>query len=164
MGTILRLDEVDKDITTLAIEKIETEDKEFNGDRYGNAVHKYIAKTIVNFCKSDERFAEVVYNTKRTLSDCILEIMKGCGNHISDFDVYQKAAQFYFPNAKLSCIMTIDTNGEMPNADYLNKETPKPKEKSSAPKKENKPSKPVEKKRPAKKVENKSNVIQLTLF
>lgn len=167
MAIILNLADADKDIVTLAIEKIEAESNSFKGGQKENAVHKYVADVLKDFCQKDERFADVVYRTKRTLSDCVAEIMKGCGNHISDFDVYKKAAQFYFPNSDLECVMTITINGAEPTEEYLNKEAPKPKEKASAKKKDKKPSKKAE----APKHENKkkadkkqSDVIQLTLF
>lgn len=161
----MKLEDAGKDILTLSTEKIEAETGSFNGGRKEKAVYKYVADVLKNFCRKDERFAKVVYSTKRTLSDCVEEIMKDCGDHISDFDVYQKATQFYFPNSKLSCVMTIEINGEEPNEEYLNKEAPKPKEKSPVKKPIKKTSEKSKAMKPNKKVEkNASDVIQLTLF
>ena len=73
-----------QDYVQMAVDKIAEELKNFKGDRYGEAVKKHVAATITHFCEQDPRFAEVVYKTKRTLSDCCAEIMKGCGSSISD--------------------------------------------------------------------------------
>ena len=103
----------------LAVEKIAAELKDFKGDRYGNAVKNHVASTITHFCEQNERFAEVVYKTKRTLSDCCAEIMKGCGTSISDIDVYRGAVRNYFPNADVDFQMTITLIGEAPTAEEM---------------------------------------------
>ena len=103
----------------LAVEKIATELKDFKGDRYGMAVKNHVAATITHFCEQNERFAEVVYKTKRTLSDCCAEIMKGCGQSISDIDVYRGAVRNYFPNADIDFHMTITLTGEAPTVEEM---------------------------------------------
>ena len=105
----------------LAVEKIAAELKDFKGDRYGNAVKNHVAATITHFCEQNERFAEVVYKTKRTLSDCCAEIMKGCGQSISDIDVYRGAVRNYFPNADIDFHMTITLTGDAPTAEEMNR-------------------------------------------
>lgn len=107
--------------TQLAVEKIAAELKDFKGDRYGMAVKNHVAATITHFCEQNERFAEVVYKTKRTLSDCCAEIMKGCGTSISDIDVYRGAVRNYFPNADIDFHMTITLTGEAPTAEEMNR-------------------------------------------
>ena len=101
------------------MEKIAAELKDFKGDRYGMAVKNHVAATITHFCEQNERFAEVVYKTKRTLSDCCAEIMKGCGQSISDIDVYRGAVRNYFPNADIDFHMTITLTGEAPTAEEM---------------------------------------------
>ena len=109
----------------MAAEKIAKELKEFKGDRYGDAVKNFVASTLTNFCEQDERFAQVVYETEATLSDCCSKIMKYCGNHISDIDVYRGAVRYYFPNAEVHFTMTIDASGEMPTPEEMAKPAPK---------------------------------------
>ena len=109
----------------LAAEKIAKELKEFKGDRYGDAVKNFVASTLTNFCEQDERFAQVVYETEATLSDCCSKIMKNCGNHISDIDVYRGAVRYYFPNAEVHFTMTIDASGDMPTPEEMAKPAPK---------------------------------------
>lgn len=123
-----------EDYRTLAVHKIAEELNSFKGDRYGEAVKKHVAATLTHFCEENIRFAEVVYKTKRTLSDCVSEIMRGCGQSISDIDVYRGAVRNYFPNADVEFHMTITINGAAPTEEELNREVKKPEPKKSAPK------------------------------
>lgn len=118
----------------LAAEKIAAELKGFKGDRYGMAVKNHVAATITHFCEQNERFAEVVYKTKRTLSDCCAEIMKGCGQSISDIDVYRGAVRNYFPNADIDFHMTITLTGDAPTEEDMSR-VPEQKPASKAEKK-----------------------------
>ena len=111
--------------SALAVEKIAAELKSFKGGQKESAVSKFVASTLTHFCEQNERFAEVVYKTTRTLSDCCAEIMDGCGNQISDIDVYRGAVKSYFPNADISFKMDIQINGDAPAADELNREPKK---------------------------------------
>lgn len=150
-----------KDFKVLAVEKINKELDEFHGDKYGDAVHTYVANILRDFCEQDERFAETVYKTKRTLSDCCAEIMKGCGQHLSDIEVYRRATKMYFPDSEVDCVITI-TTGEPPDDKYLGKEPKKRTAEKSSTTKNSKEKTVGEKKTPAKAKE--SEVIQLTLF
>lgn len=160
------------DIISLAVEKIKAEFGNFNGGAKEKAVSSYVSTILQDFCKQDQRFAEVVYKFKRTLSDCCGEIMKGVTSHISDIDVYRNAVKFYFPNSEIEMKMTIDITGEAPTEDEILKEAENPKEKPT-PKKnsveqkakpvkaETSKSKPAEK---PKKDDVPSGPIQLSLF
>ena len=123
-----------EDYRTLAVHKIAEELNSFKGDRYGEAVKKHVGATLTHFCEENIRFAEVVYKTKRTLSDCVSEIMRGCGQSISDIDVYRGAVRNYFPNADVEFHMTITINGAAPTEEELNREVKKPEPKKQAPK------------------------------
>lgn len=147
----------------LAEEKISRELKEFKGNNYGNAVKSFVASTLTNFCQQNERFAQVVYETEATLSDCCAKIMQKCGNHISDIDVYRGAVKYYFPNAEIEFTMTIDASGEAPTPEQMAKPEKKPQkaegnsdqpagapaEKSKTAKRERKNASAPEKKKPA---------------
>lgn len=168
--------------TQMAVEKIAEELKTFKGDRCGEAVKKHVAATITHFCEQEPRFAEVVYKTKRTLSDCCAEILKGCGSSISDIDVYRGAVKNYFPNAEVVFTMTISIDGAAPSEEEMNREVKKPAPKKPAKAAVPKPEKPkaatpapapAPKPKPAQppkasaKPKEKSKapeVIQLTLF
>lgn len=156
-----------QDYRALAVEKIARELQSFKGDRYGEAVKQHVAATLTHFCEENVRFAEVVYLTKRTLSDCVAEIMKGCGNCISDIDVYRGAVRNYFPNADVEFHMTITINGDAPTVKEMNRAPKKAEQKAPAAKKPEAPKKatppePVPKKEPPKKKE--PEVIQLSLW
>lgn len=166
-----------QDYVQMAVDKIAEELKNFKGDRYGEAVKKHVAATITHFCEQDPRFAEVVYKTKRTLSDCCAEIMKGCGSSISDIDVYRGAVKNYFPNAEVVFTMSISIDGDAPSEEEMNRvaRKPEPKKpvrvpKTSAPAaqkpQEVKPAADNSPKPPVKsgKKKKEPDVIQLTLF
>lgn len=123
-----------EDYRTLAVHKIAEELNSFKGDLYCEAVKNHVAATLTHFCEENIRFAEVVYKTKRTLSDCCAEIMRGCGQSISDIDVYRGAVRNYFPNADVEFHMTIKINGDAPTEEEMNREVKKPEPKKSAPK------------------------------
>ncbi len=191
MGEILDFSEP-ADFPKLAVEKIDTELGKFEGNRYGQAVKDFVASTLKNFCGQDPRFAEVVYRTKRTLSDCCASIMEGCGSHISDIDVYRGAVRFYFPNSDICFTMNIDLTGEPPTEEEMAREAPvkkagngKPAQQktkkrenngtskgaSPNPEKENTPAEkrqhaPAQRsaRKPSGKAENNDDMIQLTLF
>ena len=154
--------EIPENYPVKARDKIAEELKSFSGDKYGSAVKEFVASTLTEFSEQNEAFARVVAGTKRSLSDCCKEIMKGCGSHISDIDVYRKAVQFYFPNAEIHMAMTIEINGDAPSAEYMAKEAPKAPPKPAAKPKATPAPKKAE---PAKKPEpKKSEILQLSLF
>lgn len=156
--------EIPRDYISLAKDKIAAELKDFSGGQKEKAVSKFVASTLTHFCEENAIFAEVVYKTRRTLSDCCAEIMKGCGTHISDIDVYRGAVKSYFPNSDIRCIMEIEITGEAPSEEEMAKLPEKPKPKP-APKKAGKPAaKPKVATAPAPKEKPKPEVIQLSLF
>lgn len=149
--------DVGKNYKALAIEKIDREIKEFSGDKYGEAVYTYVANALREFCNQSDVFSATLYKTKRSLSDCIREIMKGCGKSISDIEVYRRAAKLYFPNSEVEFVMKISILGKEPDDKYLSK---KPKKQSDKPNKSE--NKTAESK---KQNENKSdNIIQFSLY
>ena len=96
------------------IEKLKSEYKKFKGSGKEAAVSKPVFEALILFCK-DYNFELAVKDNPNTISDCIKKTMSGVGNSISDLELYQKAAAFYFPNAKISFAMSIDTDGlDMP--------------------------------------------------
>ena len=153
------------DIKTLAIDKINAEVENFTGGNKEWAVYKPVAERLISFCVQDERFAEVLYKTKRTLSDCCKECVKGCGNAISDIDVYTKAVKFYFPNSIVGMNITLEL-GEAPTEDYINKEPEKTEPKRTAAKKPKKKENKTEIKPKTSRKSKKQDdgKIQLTLF
>lgn len=140
----------------LAKEKIATELASFTGGRKEEAVSKFAAETVSHFCQESPQFAEVVYKTRRTLSDCCAEVMKGTGNYVSDIDVYRGIVRAYFPNADVRFLMDIEIHGAAPSEEEMAKLPEKPA-----------PKKPAHKAAPApvpQPAQAKPETIQLSLF
>ena len=148
------------DYPALAAEKIAAELKGFTGGSKEKAVSKFAAETLTHFCEESAQFAEVVYKTRRTLSDCCAEVMKGTGNYVSDIDVYRGIVRAY--------LMNIEINGAAPSEEEMAKlpENPKPKPKPAPKKPAEKaaPAKPAAPKPPAKEKPAQPETIQLSLF
>ena len=106
---------------TLAGKKLDAEEATFSGDVPAMGVYRHVADTMRKFFSVSEKFAEVFYLTKSTLSDCCRDILKGCGQSISDIEVYRRAAQFYFPNSEISFLMEIRLVGSMPTEAEMRK-------------------------------------------
>ena len=153
---------------SLAAEKIAAELKEFKGGNKEKAISKFAAKALTHFCEESPAFAQVVYKTRRTLSDCCAEVMKGTGNYVLDFYVYRGIVRAYFPNADVKFLMNIEINGAAPSEEEMAKlpENPKPKPKPAPKKPAEKaaPAKPAAPKPPAKEKPAQPETIQLSLF
>lgn len=152
------------DYKALAVEKIQAELKDCKGsDRKASAVKTYVANALTDFCQQNALFAEVLYKTKRTLSNCLKDIMSGCGNYISDIEVYRRATKFYFPDSEVKMLMEI-TVEDAPDETYIMQEAKEDNSKNSSTKAKEKPK--TEKKEKAKKPaeKKKENTIQLSLF
>lgn len=155
------------DYKKLAVEKLEAERKAMNpsGSSAVGIMYNEVANVLRNFCSQNDKFAEIVYKTKRTFNDCMNEVAKNHGHGISDIDAYRRAIQFYFPNSQIEFLMKMTLTGEEPDEKYINKETPKPKSKPAAkPTKkptEEKPQKPTAEEKKKKKA---PEIIQLTMF
>lgn len=159
----------EKSIAEKAIEKLDKEYKEFKGGNKEKAVLPYVRNRLEDFCRQDERFADTFYRFKRTLSDCLGEIMKGVGSSISDIDVYRAAIQFYFPNTEVDFNVIIKITGDAPSEEEINKLPPPPpekKQKTKAKKTEKKaePKKAAKAQKTAEKPKPKNEYIQLSLF
>jgi len=94
-----------------AISKLTDELTAFKGNRYGEVVKDAVAEALMDFCNKSDAFAAIIAESHHTLSDCIKEIMKGCGGAISDIDVYRRAVQFYCPEATVHFDMRIELPG-----------------------------------------------------
>ena len=162
-------DHQEPDYPVLAAEKIAAELKDFSGGNKEKAISKFAASELTHYCEQSPKFAEVVYKTRRTLSDCCAQVMKGTGNYVSDIDVYRGIVRAYFPNADVKFLMNIEINGAAPSEEEMAKppEKPKPKPKPAPKKPAEKaatPAKPAPAKPEAKKKPAQPEMIPLTLF
>lgn len=95
----------------IAEKKLNEESKAGTYDRYAKAMKDYVLTALKDFIRQDEEFAQAVAQGG-TFNDCMKAVAKGCGNSISDLEVCQRAAQFYFPGAKIHFQMVIDLIGD----------------------------------------------------
>ena len=93
-------------IISQAQEKIKPSDKKKLG-RYENAVNNAVSQTLRAFCEQSEEFARAIVESDKTYDDCLTTICKGLGQSISDFDLYTKAVQYWFPGAVIEFKMLI---------------------------------------------------------
>lgn len=107
-----------------AQEKIKTSDNKKLG-QYERAVNSAVAQALEVFCEQSEEFARAIVETDKTYDDCLTAICKGLGKSISDFDLYTKAVQFWFPGAIVEYKMTIRMS-EYEAEEEIEKPEPKP--------------------------------------
>lgn len=69
-----------------------------------------VREALISFCGQSEEFAQAVAEGS-SFEECMKEVAKGVGRHISDIDAYKKAVAFYFPTATINFKMTINTEG-----------------------------------------------------
>lgn len=140
----------------LAKEKIAAELASFKGGKSERCISTFAAAQVSHFCEESPLFAEVVYKTKRTLSDCCAEVLKGSKEFASDIEVYRGLVRAYFPNADVKFLMNIEINGAPPTEEEMAKlpEKPKPRTTKSTPAKAT----------PKLQTPPKPETIQLSLF
>ena len=82
------------------LEKLEREAKVFKGNRYEAAMKPAVLEALASFCRQNAEFAQAVVQGG-AFSACMAAVAKGIGASLSDKDVYQRAAAFYFPGAEV---------------------------------------------------------------
>lgn len=80
-------------------------------DKIGKLIAKPTADALWCFCEQEPEFAQAVEQSGKDFDDCIKEISRGLGASCSDFTVFKKAVQFYFPGATISYDMLIHLSG-----------------------------------------------------
>ena len=95
-------------VQTDAIRKLQDKEQKKGAEsKYATAVYNAVCDAMVGFCEQQAELADAVLQQEKTLGECCEQIMKGCGNSISDIEVYAKAVAFYFPGAKVEMKMTV---------------------------------------------------------
>ncbi|WP_270750004.1 hypothetical protein [Pseudoruminococcus massiliensis] len=94
------------------LEQAEKKIKSFEAKKLGQlsqkvkAIAEPTANALVAFCEQSEEFARAVIDGDDFIN-CLIMISKDFGNAVSDFEVYSKAVQFYFPGAVIKFEMKI---------------------------------------------------------
>lgn len=84
--------------------------------RYEEAMKGAVKDQLADFCRQDGEFAQAVAQGG-SFSECMAAVAKGVGQSLSDLEAYQRAAQFYFPGAKIWMEMHIDLTGDAAGED-----------------------------------------------
>ncbi len=100
------MDKISPTIIQQAKEKIKTP-TEAKLNNKAKAIEIATATALKQFCDQSEEFARAVIESDKTFDGCLSEIVKGVGSSISDFDVFTKAVQYYFPGAVVEFKMLI---------------------------------------------------------
>lgn len=78
----------------------------------GQAVSGAVLDILQRFSEQEEEFAQAVVQSDKKIEECIEYTVKSAVNSISDLEVYKRAAEFYFPGAKVQMRLTIDLIGD----------------------------------------------------
>lgn len=96
-----------------AIEKLEAGIKEVHGQKE-KAVSSAVLAALSDFCRQSDDFSEAVTDTGKCMKECLEEIMRGCGNCISDIEVYRRAVAFWMPGYTVQMQMLLVRDGDIP--------------------------------------------------
>lgn len=109
-GTAIPSAEQINNISYIIIAQAKEKIKTSTGAKLNNkakAIESATATALKQFCDQSEEFARAIAESDKTFDGCLREIVKGVGSSISDFDLYTKAVQFYFPGAVVEFKMLI---------------------------------------------------------
>jgi len=110
-----------KNIPILAAEKIAAELEKFQGGSKEKLFQNLLPPHLPTSAGKMSGSQKSCIGYPRTLSDCCAEVMKGCGNAISDIDVYRGAIKHYFPNADVNFNVEIRIIGDAPTEEEINR-------------------------------------------
>lgn len=90
-------------------DKLKKELAEIKGaSRYVNAVKQEVFSAVMNFCGQSAEFAQAVEQSAKTFGQCCEAVVKNvAGGSLSDIEAFRRAADFYFPGAKIEFRMVI---------------------------------------------------------
>lgn len=91
------------------LEQAKQKIKSFEAKKLGQkakVIAEPTANALIAFCEQSEEFARAVIDGDDFIN-CLITISKDFGNAVSDFEVYSKAVQFYFPGAVIKFEMKI---------------------------------------------------------
>lgn len=77
-----------------------------SSDKKVRVIGKHVAEKLLQFAENPT-FGLKIQESESTLTDCCKHVLKNVTNHISDIEVYKKAAKFYFPKSDVEFTMNI---------------------------------------------------------
>lgn len=95
-----------------ASEKLRREMRSENPSEPATMIQKRVAEALDEFCKQEPKIAEAIIKSKDTFSECCEKILRDTKQerYISDFKAFQRAVEFYVPEARIEFNMTVRTN------------------------------------------------------
>lgn len=93
-------------------------EKAASGGKKERVIAGPTAAALVEFCRQNDEFAQAVVQGK-PFTECIKHICRGIIDACSDIEVYRKAAEFYFPGAKVDFQMSIRMSQYEEGADKI---------------------------------------------
>lgn len=89
-------------MTEEAIKKIKAESAALSGgslSRYESAVRSYVEDILYEFCRQEQEFAQSIVQSGKSFKGCLAATVKGGGLAISDLEICNRAAEYYFAGA-----------------------------------------------------------------
>lgn len=110
-----------------AVERIDRELKEFQGDQYEKVMKESVAEALKRLCRIEPEFARAVVEGG-DFKGCMAAVRKAVkGNSLSDMDAYCAAAAYYFPGCKVTMQLSISMSGDINPDDAVSEKQDKPK-------------------------------------
>lgn len=107
-----------------AADKLRREMKSENPNEPYTMIQKKVAEALDEFCKQEPKIAEAIIKSKNTFMECCKNILRDTKTerYISDFKAYQRAVEFYIPEAKVTFNMQVsigNTSGTISLMDLM---------------------------------------------
>lgn len=107
-----------------AADKLRREMQSENPTEPHTMIQKKVAEALDTFCIQEPKIAEAIIKSKKTFAECCKEILHDTKNdrYISDFKAYQRAVEFYMPEAKIEFKMSVtvgSSNGTISLMDLM---------------------------------------------
>ena len=96
-----------------AADKLRREMKSENPSDPHTMIQSKVAEALDVFCKQEPKLAEAIIKSQKTFAECCKNILRDTqtDRYISDFKAYQRAVEFYVPDAKVEFSMSVSIGG-----------------------------------------------------
>lgn len=100
------------DVQRAVIERLEKEYESCKtaGAR-GNVFNGPVLNVLKGFCASDAEFAQLLYDSDKTLKGCFEAVSEQGYSGTSDFEVYSNAIRYYLPGVTVHMTLWVDMQG-----------------------------------------------------
>ena len=77
----------------------------------GNVFNGPVLNVLKGFCASDAEFAQLLYDSDKTLKGCFESVSKQGYSGTSDFEVYSNAIRYWLPGVTVHMTLWVDMQG-----------------------------------------------------